>query len=310
MIRNNHHTNHVGLITGILVALALLPGVLIDTANAEVPLGDSPSNGGLIDSRLRKAADTAGRDWVISPYRPNYIMPLTYSFDPNNEPLRELGNEDGEFDNIEVKFQFSFILPLFEDVLWDNGDINFGYTQISFWNSYNTDLSEAFRDTNYEPELFALFDTGFDILGMRNEAVSVGFVHQSNGRGTDVLSRSWNRIYVSTVLERGNFVMSMKPWWRIPEKDKHEENPNIERYLGYGEVKMFYKHKDQVLSAMVRNNLKSDENKGAIELGWSFPLHRQLKGYVQYFDGYGESLVDYDYRNQRISVGVMLSDWL
>ena len=61
---------------------------------------------------------------------------------------------------------------------------------------------------------------------------------------------------------------------------------------------------------MVRNNLKAGEMKGAVELGWSFPLHNKLKGYVQYHNGYAESLLDYDEINRRVCVGVMLSDWL
>ena len=247
--------------------------------------------------------------WIITPMRPNYILPLTYSHSPNNKPLKEAGL-DKEFDEVEIKFQISFILPLAEDVLWGNGDLNFAYSQVSFWNAYNSELSEPFRDTNYEPEMNVLFDTDYYLLGMRGRAVSLGFVHQSTGRGYEGITRSWNRIYANAIFERGNFVLSVKPWYRLPEDEDEDENPNIERYIGYGEVRGFYKHENQVFSAMVRNNLKADEMKGAVELGWSFPLHNKLKGYVQYFNGYAESLLDYDEINRRVGVGVMLSDWL
>jgi phospholipase A1/A2 len=61
---------------------------------------------------------------------------------------------------------------------------------------------------------------------------------------------------------------------------------------------------------MFRNNLRIPDNKGAIDLGWAFPLMRSLKGYIQYFNGYGESLLDYNYPVSRVSFGISFSDWL
>ena len=130
------------------------------------------------------------------------------------------------------------------------------------------------------------------------------------GAGGEIITRSWNRLYANFVLDRGNFALSVKPWWRIPEDEEDDENSNIERYLGYGEVRAAYKHGDQVFSALLRNNLKASGNKGAIQVGWSFPLNRRLKGYVEYFNGYGESLIDYDVSNQRVGVGLLMSDLL
>ena len=63
---------------------------------------------------------------------------------------------------------------------------------------------------------------------------------------------------------------------------------------------------------MSRNNLESGFDRGAVEAGWSFPLgnYPYLKGYIQYFYGYGESLIDYDRRVNRIGIGISLNDWL
>lgn len=53
-----------------------------------------------------------------------------------------------------------------------------------------------------------------------------------------------------------------------------------------------------------------DGNKSAIELDWSFPLAGQIKGFVQYFCGYGETLLDYNELDQRLGVGFLLADWI
>ncbi len=63
---------------------------------------------------------------------------------------------------------------------------------------------------------------------------------------------------------------------------------------------------------MTRNQVESGFDEGALELSWSFPVfdYPYLKGYIQYFHGYGESLVDYDRRVNRIGIGIALTDWL
>jgi phospholipase A1 len=60
---------------------------------------------------------------------------------------------------------------------------------------------------------------------------------------------------------------------------------------------------------MFRNNLSFHNNRGALQAEWSFPLLKRVSGYVQYFRGYGESLLDYDHSMNRIGIGFILSDW-
>jgi phospholipase A1 len=61
---------------------------------------------------------------------------------------------------------------------------------------------------------------------------------------------------------------------------------------------------------MTRNNLDFSDNYGAFELGWTFPLSHNINGYVQWFNGYGESLIDYNSHSNSIGFGIKLSDWL
>jgi phospholipase A1 len=280
-------------------------------ARAAEPAESSSALGQRIELE-KKAREGA---WIIQPYRPNYILPVTYLEDPNETPLRDAGGKlqepvEQDLQNVEIKFQISFKLLLWDDMIGDHGDLNFGYTQQSIWQAYNADASSPFRDSNYEPEFFAFFETDYEMLGLRGRGVSLGAVHQSNGRGDEDLSRSWNRIYANFLFERGNFACSVKPWYRIPEDEEDDNNPDIEDYYGYGEFRAAYKLKEQVFATMLRNNLDMDENKSAVQLDWSFPLNKRLRGYVQYFWGYGETLLDYNHEDQRIGAGFMLSDWL
>ena len=63
------------------------------------------------------------------------------------------------------------------------------------------------------------------------------------------------------------------------------------------------------LTVRLRNNLR-EENKGAVELDWSFPLTPRVKGFIQYFEGYGESLIEYNHYQKRFGFGFKISDYL
>jgi phospholipase A1 len=51
-------------------------------------------------------------------------------------------------------------------------------------------------------------------------------------------------------------------------------------------------------------------NRGALQFAWSFPIGGPFKGYVQYFYGYGDGLIDYNHVSNRISLGFILYDWM
>ena len=259
-----------------------------------------------IERGERKEKRLGSGVFALSTHRQNYFLPFTYNSNPNRDTYGAAGeNKPG---NIEVKFQLSFKVLLWEKIFWDRGDLFFGYTQLSFWQLYDKKLSSPFRETNYEPEVFFKFDTDYDFLGLTNRFISFGFNHESNGKSGD-LSRSWNRIFAVIAADRGNFAIALKPWYRIPEDKDDDDNRNIEKYMGYGELFGAYRWKGNVFSFMFRNNLRQN-NRGAVELGWSYPITANLRLYAQYFNGYGESLVDYDNSTNRIGVGVMLNDWL
>jgi len=281
-----------------------------EVSAAAVAQATTGSTEGAWEKRKEQEKAVEKSPWAILPHRPNYILPFTYVTNVNEKPLEKASGKDADLDDVEVKFQLSFRIPVWDNMFNSNASLFAAYTQQSLWQAYNESDSSPFRDTNFEPEGGVSFATDVDVLGLRNRQIVFAFAHQSNGRGLDALSRSWNRLYASGVFDRGNFATGLKVWWRLPEDEEDDNNPHIEKYYGYGELRAAYKWGNQVFAGMLRNNLRPDNNKGAIQLDWSFPLVSKLKGYVQFFNGYGECLLDYNYANQRIGVGILLSDWL
>lgn len=251
------------------------------------------------------------RTFKLAPYRPTYVLFGSTNKSRNSEPYQFL--EPGvELDDTEIKFQLSAQYKLGDDLFWGNGDFWFAYTQLSFWQLYNSDTSSPFRDTNYEPEGFLSFRTNWNFLGLTNRFVKLGFTHESNGRA-EPLSRSWNRLYAQFGLERGNFGLLIKPWFWVDEDEDDVDNPEIDNFIGRGQVNLFYSWRKNVFHARWRNNFdfhSSEENHGSIQLDWAFPLYKGLNGYVQYFSGYGESLVDYNVTSETIGIGIIMANWM
>jgi len=246
--------------------------------------------------------------FLFRPHRPNYFLPIKYSTSPNNTPFQDtLIQPDLGLDPLETELQMSFKIKGMEGVMGhDNLDLWFGYTITSFWQAYNDTISSPFRETNYEPEMMLVVRTDYEIAGFRGRFLNLGMVHQSNGR-SEGLSRSWNRVYAQLGFERGNLALIVRPWYRIPESDE-DDNPDIEDYMGYGDFQAVYRDGRNAYSLLLRNNLKDSGNRGAVKLNWSFPLYGRLKGYLQYFNGYGESLIDYNHKQQSLGLGISLTE--
>ena len=253
--------------------------------------------------------------WTIRPYQPNYVLPLFYSFDPNLDPTSSNPDEPGQkytandVRNTELKFQLSLKSKVAEDLFNTNADLWFGYTQQAHWQVYNEDNSRPFRGTDYQPEIFLTQPVTANLpFGGRLRMLGVGAVHHSNGR-SDPISRSWNRAYLMAGAEWGKLSILPRLWARVNnESDESEDNPDIEDYLGYGDIKFLYDlPKQQSLSGTLRYNPST--NKGAAQIDYVYPLSENVNGYVQLFQGYGESILDYDHENTAIGFGIVLNDW-
>ena len=251
--------------------------------------------------------------WTVRPHNPNYVLPLFYTFEPNLNPSSpsQVGEPSTSNDvrNTELKFQLSLKSKVGEDLFGTNADLWFGYTQQSHWQVYNEDNSRPFRATDYQPEIFLTQPVTANLpFGGRLRMLGAGAMHHSNGK-SDPISRSWNRAYLMAGAEWGRFSIVPRVWTRVGNEDEgSEDNEDIEDFMGYGDIKFLYDlANQQSISGTLRYNPST--SKGAAQIDYIFPLSTNVNGYVQLFQGYGESIIDYNYENTAVGFGIVLNDW-
>ena len=254
----------------------------------------------------------------LQPYRQNYLL-LRDTNKPNalpdsGAPLhRTLLPIDS--DHVEAKYLISVKADIGEQ-----RDINLlglktirmwgAYTQQSHWQILNTRNSSPFRETNYSPELIVTLGT-HNPSGLK--LINLGLEHQSNGRPLPD-SRSWNRIYALGGWEWNNRTSILtRAWWRIPEAKTNDDNPDIIHYLGIADLVLRWETADrsQAASLLLRNNLQIHNNRGFAQLDWAMPVHigKSARVHLQLGHGYGESLIDYNYRQTTVGLGLSFREW-
>lgn len=267
--------------------------VLAGTANAELELEPDTGIAG------SKDFTTITRGHGLSLHRNNYILPATYT-------------EDYRGDSSEIIYQLSIKQRLFINNLY------MGYTQKSFWQAFNHDISAPFRETNYNPEFFYRWLPGDDMFRqwhLDRWGFDAGIEHESNGQ-TVPLSRSINRAYFAPfrVSSDGKDLLYFKTWYRFPENEKNgpadpggDDNPDYYRFFGWTQLEyMHYFDNQWMLHAMTRGNLAT--SRGALELRLSMPVRdRSFFWVANLFTGYGESLLDYNHETMRIGIGIMFN---
>ncbi|WP_140720235.1 phospholipase A [Pseudomonas sp. Hp2] len=282
----------------------------------DTPALDAIANAGrgsLLDSRWELAKDSKLGTFQLRAYKPVYLLPAFWTSKVNELPSSPNPSNTvttpQPLDNTELKFQLSFKTKVAEDLFGDNGDIWVGYTQSSRWQAYNSEESRPFRETNYEPEAMLVFRSNYGIAGWRGRLTGISLNHMSNGR-SDPLSRSWNRVILNFGLDRENWALMLRPWFRIKEDARDDNNPDIEDYMGRGDATLVWNRNGHEVSLMARHSLRGgDRSHGALQLDYGFPISNLLRGHLQVFDGYGESMIDYNHKATYVGVGVSLLEW-
>jgi len=294
------------------IALATSPSIAIEKSSPRLSYLE------------RKWRLTSQGDWNISDfetYKSNYLL-VTKTNNTNDVPQSpsQFNNVDRNLNDKDLKFQISLKtevmnnIPLLRDLPYvTSSRIWAAYSQQSNWQVFDSKASRPLRENNYEPEIMLSLGIDNQVNGEKKHYIprmlNLGLVHQSNGRSNPT-SRSWNRLYLESGWElTDNVSLMVRPWWRIPESE--DDNPDIEKYLGYGDMAIRWEDdaRKNAATLTLRNNLRSD-NKGYAQLD----LQRQvlnnpyLKLHLMASTGYGASLLDYNYDQTIFGVGISLGE--
>ncbi len=237
----------------------------------------------------------------ISLFKPTYVLPYYYTASPDFAVYNNNTPDNQKVMNSEFKAQFSLLVPIAYDLFgWKDSALEMAYTQLNFWQVYAS--SQYFRETNYEPEIF------IQKLN-HNWLMRAGVEHESNGRGGSY-ERSWNRAYLTGQLSGTDWLASLKVWALIfPAESVDLHNPDILYYLGRDQIVLAHKWGNVTLSIEAQN-LESGLTRGYVEPTFSYQFAKHMSLYVQFFSGYGQSLIEYNHRTQAAGVGIAFNNWI
>lgn len=204
--------------------------------------------------------------------------------------------------NSDVKFQISISQRLTKSTLPFNTYLFLMYTQKCFWNVFEESL--PMHDINFNPGigLTRLIIVKDRLVGKATLLLE----HESNGRAGEN-SRSWNKISLgANIFIDPNFMVHGKFW--IPIIDGGN-NKDILNYCG------IYQTGITITSQSKRFSFSAILVK---RQGWNFNFNTILEAnyrifkkdnqsfFIQYYNGYGEGLLDYKQFHSRLRIGIVI----
>jgi len=292
----------------------------MESASAE-PADESASPSYLTDAWKLGPKDAGPRRLLdIVAYRPSYIL-VRQTNSPNTKPRSPATGRTNlpDLDRNVIKIQgslktelvsreaFEWIgaTPVLRHAGIDSVRLWFGYTQTMAWQALNHGRSRPVQDTNYEPEAILSFGTGNQGNGFK--LINVGLSHMSNGIDPNS-HRGWSREYVQGGWEWDGLSVLARAWRVLPESD--DDNPDIRSFMGSGDLVARYQTAGgYVASVLLRRNRGT--GRGFTQVDWATPALKVLGGlklHAQATSGYGETLIDYNFQQTTLGIGVSFGD--
>lgn len=273
-----------------LLSLIIITAAILIPAKADAQI--------LGTDNLEEMTDSIKKDFDYGPffglYKDNYFTVGT-----------AVGHKPNAL-NSDVKFQISLSIRLTNATLPWNTYLYLFYTQLTFWNVFQNSM--PMRDMNFNPGIgwTKPFFSKDRYIGKMTLIVE----HESNGRDGDE-SRSWNRVALAGSAVVTDWLMVHGKFW-IPIIDGMN-NKDILRYSGLFRVGFTLTSSNKRwqgnLSLVKRKGNVFDWNTIA-EVSWKVSEKANVNLFAQYYNGYGENLLDYNKFHSRLRVGLVFKPHL
>lgn len=203
--------------------------------------------------------------------------------------------------NSDVKFQISICQRLTKSKLPFDTYLFLQFTQKVFWNVFQKSL--PMRDLNFNPGI----GLGHLIVH-ENKYIGKGYLmieHESNGKDS-IQSRSWNKITLAAaLLLNKNWEMQFKTW--IPIVDG-KENKDILKYKGIFQVATNFRTDNKRFNCGVILTKRKTWFSFNTQVELSYKLNKKENQYLflQYYNGYGENLLEYNKFTSMLRLGFVI----
>lgn len=204
--------------------------------------------------------------------------------------------------NSNVKFQISVAQRLTKSTLPGGTYLYLFYTQKVFWNVLENSM--PMTDLNFNPGIGLSKP-----LFVRNRYIGKATMmieHESNGKDGDA-SRSWNKISFGANIIIDNNLMVYGKFW-IPIVDG-ENNRDILKYCGIYQAGLQVMSNNGRFNGSVtlvkRKGWKPNYNT-IVEFGWKIWKNANEYLFLQYYNGYGEGLLEYNKFHSTLRIGLQI----
>lgn len=237
--------------------------------------------------------DSVKRDFSNQPYfgiyKDNYFI-----FGPSVGPKANRQNTN-------VKFQISIAQRLTKGTLPWGTYLYLFYSQKCFWNILENSMPMS--DLNFNPGIGLTKP-----LFVKNRYIgklTLIVEHESNGRDS-IQSRSWNRVALAAnVFVTKNLMVHAKAW--VPIVDG-ENNRDLISYVGLWQFGAQAVSDNRRFTGGITVTPRHRLGSCNLVVDFAFRLFKRENQYLffQYYNGYGEGLLDYNKFHSQFRVGILI----